>query len=405
MAGQVARGPVASKERALAPDLARGFMLLLIVIANTPWYLWGREGERLSAHPPADDVLDRLTQGLIVTTVDLRVYPMFAFLFGYGIWQLYRRQVAAGTDERTARRLLQKRNLWLLVFGFVHALLLWFGDILGAYGLAGLLLVWLFVRRRDGTLLVWAAIGAAMLLTLTLLTVASASSIPNGEVEPAFNVFVVIEEANGDGNYLTSMATRVSFWAFLIVFQGLVTMAVPVAILLGIWAARRQILEEPGKHLRLLRSVAVIGIAIAWTGGGAHALAQQGVWEVTPATLQAFELVQASTGLAGGIGYVALFGVVGHKLQGKSLGAFGTAVNGVGKRSLSCYLAQSVLCAPILAAWGFGLGQYMDSANMFLYAVGVWIVTAIGAYALEKRNQRGPAEVVLRRLTYGRTPG
>lgn len=402
MSRHLARGPVGARERALAPDLARGFMLLLIVIANTPWYLWGRAGERVSAHPPSESFIDQLTQGLIITTIDLRVYPMFAFLFGYGIVQLYLRQQVAGTDERTARNLLQRRNFWLLIFGFVHAALLWFGDILGAYGLAGLLLVWLFLRRRDGTLLVWSAIGAGVLVALTLLTFAAVSAAPEGEVEQEFNLYGVIEAANGETNYLASMVTRISFWAFLIVFQGLLTLAVPIAILLGIWAARRRILEEPGPHLPLLRRVAVIGIGTAWIGGGVTALAKLGVWDVPEEAVQAFELVQVTTGLAGGVGYVALFGLIGHRLQGRTLGTFGAAVNALGKRSLSGYLAQSILCAPILAAWGFGLGQHMGSANLFLYAVAVWVLTVIGAYMLEKRNQRGPAEVVLRRLTYGK---
>ena len=86
-----------------------------------------------------------------MTFIDSRVYPMFAFLFGYGMVQLYRRQVGAGTPVKAARRLLQRRNLWLLVFGFVHAALLWYGDVLGAYGLAGLIMVALFFKRRDQT--------------------------------------------------------------------------------------------------------------------------------------------------------------------------------------------------------------------------------------------------------------
>jgi hypothetical protein len=36
----VTRGPVRPAERALAPDLARGGMLLLIVLSNTGFHLW-----------------------------------------------------------------------------------------------------------------------------------------------------------------------------------------------------------------------------------------------------------------------------------------------------------------------------------------------------------------------------
>ena len=39
---------------------------------------------------------DQVTQLLIMTFIDSRVYPMFAFLFGYGMVQLYTRQVASG---------------------------------------------------------------------------------------------------------------------------------------------------------------------------------------------------------------------------------------------------------------------------------------------------------------------
>ena len=35
------------------------------------------------------------------------------------------------------------------------------------------------------------------------------------------------------------------------------------------------------------------------------------------------------------------------------------AVAAVGKRSLFCYLAHSLLFAPLLAAWGLGLGALL----------------------------------------------
>ena len=71
-----------------------------------------------------------------------------------------------------------------------------------------------------------------------------------------------------------------------------------------------------------------------------------------------------------------------------------------GKRSLSCYLAQSVICAPLLAAWGLGLGGVFGSAQVALFAIGVWLLTVVLAYAQERAGQRGPAEVLLRRLVY-----
>ncbi|WP_278314434.1 DUF418 domain-containing protein [Lolliginicoccus levis] len=404
MAKDLARGPARTGERALAPDLARGFMLLLIAIANTPWYLWGREGDRLAAHPPGGSTLDQVTQAVIITTVDLRVYPMFAFLFGYGIVMLYQRQLAAGTSERAARALLQRRNLWLVVFGFVHALLLWFGDILGAYGLVGLILVWLFLRRADRTLLLWSAIGGGILILLTVTALVTAQMVPPADQPTeSFNPYFIIEAANGESDYFATAVTRVVFWGILSILQGIVSLAVPIAILLGIWAARHRILEQPGQHLRLLRITAITGIATGWAGGAFAASAKLGAWEPTETMRGAIELVQLSTGLAGGVGYVALFGLLGHWLQPRApLGMVGTAITAVGKRSLSCYLAQSILCAPILAAWGLGLGEHLHSASMAAYAIAVWVIIAAWAYWLERGGKQGPFEKLLRGRVYGR---
>src|SRR5690606_7631351 len=161
--------------------------------------------------------------------------------------------------------LLRRRNLWLLAFGAVHALLLFAGDVLGAYGLAGLVLAWLFIRRADRTLLVWAGIGTRLLVAIAVLGAvggyfagrrggvgayfAAASGAPAAEgLEPtAFATASASEE-----DPLRAAVLRLSVWPVIVLAQGLLGLTVPVAILLAFWAARRRILEEPWNHLRLL---------------------------------------------------------------------------------------------------------------------------------------------------------
>jgi len=71
----VARGPVRPGERALAPDLARGGMLLLIVLSNTGFHLWAASHGASGWHPVGGSALDRAVQLLMITVLDLRVYP------------------------------------------------------------------------------------------------------------------------------------------------------------------------------------------------------------------------------------------------------------------------------------------------------------------------------------------
>jgi uncharacterized protein len=400
------RGPARADERALAPDLARGLMLLMIVLANTPWYLYGQRTGLSSVHPEEGTVLDRAVQLLIITFVDSRVYPMFAFLFGYGMVQLFSRQVAAGTPVKAARRLLRKRNLWLLVFGFVHAALLWYGDVLGAYGLAGLVLVALFFRRKDQTLLIWAIALAGSLVTGAIVALMGAPFAARALAGKSFPSFLANSTAlAGIESYPESILGRLMFWPFLVLFQGLLGMVVPVMLLLAFWAARRRILEEPGQHLPLLRRIATIGLAVGWSFGLVHALEHLGVLPIPDQVFWVFLATQGTTGLFGGLGYVALFGLLGHRIatRGRPPGPATVAVTAVGKRSLSCYLAQSVLCAPALAAWGFGLGAVFGSFAVAVFAVGVWLLTVVIAYISERAGVRGPAETLLRRLVYPRS--
>ncbi|WP_017573829.1 DUF418 domain-containing protein [Nocardiopsis halotolerans] len=403
MSGQtVSRGPVGAGERALAPDLARGFMLLFIALANTVWYLWAVPTGGLSAHPEPAGALDRVAQFFTVAAVDSRSYPMFAFLFGYGMVQLARRQEAAGTSERDVNALLRRRNLWLIAFGFVHALLLWMGDVLAAYGLAGLVLCWLFLRRRDTTLLVWAGVFTGLLALASLLSLVGLALMPADGPAPAGPSMDSLADNVSDPDVLGAALGRLTTWPFIVLGQGLLGLAVPAAILLGFWAARRRILEEPNRNLVLLRWVAGLGIGLGWLGGVPSALVQIGAWDLGIARGGMLTLPHMVAGLFCGVGYVALIALVAHRIRerGHGRGVVVGALTATGRRSLSAYLAQSVLCAPVLAAWGLGLGAELTSWSMFLFAIGVWLVTVAAAYALERAGRRGPAEVLLRRLAY-----
>jgi uncharacterized protein len=402
------RAPTTAAERALAPDLARGVMLLLIALANTPWYLYTRPTTPVVIHSPDGSLADRVTQAVIITTVDLRTYPMFAFLFGYGIVQLYTRQVQSGTGPTAARRLLRRRHWWLVAFGLLHSALLWVGDILATYGVVGLVMVALFFRRRDRTLLIWSGVLAAVSVLVTVASIAAAAlATPTSRPEAApFDPFAVARAGIAEPDYLESVLSRLAFAPLLVVFQGFATLVIPTAFLLAVWAARRRILEQPEAHLPLLRRTAAIGITVGWLGGLSVALHHLGVTSVPEQVSWVYSGVQTTTGLFGGVGYVALFGLISHAYRGRRAGAAPgrgvVALAAVGQRSLTCYLAQSVLFAPLLCAWGLGLGAYLTSWSVALVAVAGWLLTVLLAYALERAGRRGPAEVALRRLAYGR---
>ncbi|WP_309713432.1 DUF418 domain-containing protein [Pseudolysinimonas sp.] len=400
----VAPRPAALTGRVVAPDLARGVLLLFIAIANAPFYLWGQASGMVSAHPPGASGADLVVQTISLFAIDGRSYPMFAFLFGYGIWQLYRRQAEAGVDQHTARRLLRRRHLWMIAFGALHAALLWMGDVIGAYGLAGLVIVAIFLDRRDFIL----KLCAGILLGLVALNAIAASvgaamvaafvppeTLDLGEFDIRF--------AQAEPSYLISMALRFGMWLAVTGLQ-LFAFIIPIAILIALVAARAGVLEEPEKHLPLLRRTAVGGIAIAWGFGAIVALQNAGVFGIPSFYDWAFAGFNSIAGLCGALGYVAVFGLIAARVRTRPPGLVRGALEALGKRSLSGYLAQSVVFAPLMSAWGLGLGAQLSSWTIALIAVATWLVTVVLAAVLERAGKRGPAEWALRRLAYPRRP-
>ncbi|MGH3926994.1 MAG: DUF418 domain-containing protein, partial [Pseudonocardiaceae bacterium] len=156
-------GAIAVSARSLAPDLARGAMLLLIALANAHLYLYERPvGVR--GYPVPESIRDQAVVLLQMTFVDGRAYPMFAFLFGYGIVQLWRRHTSKGADEGAVRKIIRRRGRWMILFGFLHALLLFSGDIIGAYGVLAVVLAGLLVRVSDQQLLIMVGLWTVLII-------------------------------------------------------------------------------------------------------------------------------------------------------------------------------------------------------------------------------------------------
>ncbi|MBB6175185.1 putative membrane protein YeiB [Nocardiopsis mwathae] len=390
-------GPVRSGARVLAPDLARGLMLLLIALANTGAYVFGH-GRVAMGHPLDGTALDRAVNFVLTIAVDGRAYPLFAFLFGYGMVQVVRRLETQGADPARTALILRRRHLWLLLFGAVHGVLLFSGDILGTYGAAGLVVAGLLLFRRERTLYVWSAVllaVSALFYSLIALLVGLMEFLGVDDGADIAAAAALPSAATTDP--LAAPLLRLQEWP-MGVLEGLV-MAVLPAMLLGVVAARHRLLEDPARHRRTLRTVAGVGFAVSLLGGLPAALAAAGVIGAGPSAEMWMFVLHRVTGLGGGLAFAALFGLLAHRLKHRR-GLVTNALAATGKRSLTCYLAQSVVFAPLLSAWGFGLGARLDSAGLALFAVGTWLLTVGIAVSYEHAGKRGPAEALLRGRVY-----
>lgn len=152
----------APSQRIVTLDVIRGFALLGMGVANVEWF-----NRPFADHNgmPAGDMggsLHAWMTWLVYTFVHVKFGVIFAILFGMSFAVMLASARASG---REFIRPYLRRIAMLAVFGLLHGVLLWTGDILLDYALAaGLLLLVLFGTLRQGCLF------AGSLLALAAMT-------------------------------------------------------------------------------------------------------------------------------------------------------------------------------------------------------------------------------------------
>jgi len=150
--------PTADSQRIISLDVLRGFAVLGILTMNigsfampSPAYFDPTAYGDLTG-------LNGWVYGLIHVFADLKFMAIFSMLFGAGIVLMSERMESRGLSPTG---LHYRRMAWLIVFGLLHAHLLWPGDILFWYGMCGLV-VYLFRRLRPRWLIVWGLVSLGL---------------------------------------------------------------------------------------------------------------------------------------------------------------------------------------------------------------------------------------------------
>ena len=390
-----------------SPDVARGFMLLLISLANITFWTGVA---RVSAPNDAADTAWLWVRTLLV---DARSYPLFAMLFGFGLATMVNRRIASGTQsylqslpgveagrEPTAqeeawareqatvdaRRLVRRRGLWMVLFGAAHAVL-FSGDVIAAYGLVAVIFAGWLARKhwKRAAVLCAVVVVACVVITfviesfMTSQGAASATDMHAGAGESATTLLSYVSHG------VTSWAVNLSTTP--------ISLVVP-AMFLGARLADTDIIAHPERHRRLLTVVSLGGLGIGAVGGiGVAQWATGG-----SLNLWAVPLHQVA-GMVGACGWLALLALYagGPRPDGRLTGLRRLASN-VGRRSMTAYLSQTFLFAIIFLALPAltGMELHLGEAWAAGIAVAVWLVTVGLCAVLERGGHAGPFETLLR---------
>jgi len=132
--------PIGVTDRIASLDFIRGIAVLGILASNIVTYARPNEARRVLAlvHEPTwNEWFPWLVNYILI---DGKFRGMFAALFGVGLVVFMERARARGAP---ARWLQVRRLFWLMLFGALHFLFLFEGDILLQYAMLGLIAIWM----------------------------------------------------------------------------------------------------------------------------------------------------------------------------------------------------------------------------------------------------------------------
>ena len=393
-------------DRILSLDVVRGFALLGILLINI---LAFGAISAMTLNPPLGFSLtsDIWIWGAIELTAEGAMRALFSMLFGAGVLLFLER----GEDRG---KLHFKRTFWLLIFGLINGyVLMWLGDILFTYALAGFILYFLRNMSAKGLAILsvvlfacLCAYSAALNLGLEFLR-----SAANQNAEAAagwaefYDVFAPSEAAKKaeiaqrTGSFLALMswsATEytimlLTFIPMLLVWDALVFMCIGMALY------RYQVLQ--GAHsdrFYLFTALAGFGVGLTINAYEIYLMIASDfdILETFPFFKPTYQLGRLGVAL-GWLGVLILamrrFGI------GRKLAA-------VGRMALTNYLMQSLICLFIFSGIGFGLLGELRRTELYIVVLLIWAFQLWLSPWWLARFRYGPAEWLWRALTYGKAP-
>jgi uncharacterized protein len=326
--------------------------------------------------------LDRALYWILMVGIDLKAYALFSLLFGVGLAIQYDHLFAG---SRTA--LLVRRLAFLMLIGAAHLILIWNGDVLFEYAIAGfVLLPFLFCRLRILSI-VGTALLAAFLVSSFLPPIASMPSRAwkTQNVAEATRIY-------GSGGFAEVLAFRVhELPGFLPLHLSMFPRTVAL-MFVGAMAWRAGLFRIGSRASRYLPLLAAIGLL----AGGVLAVSHVNGW-LRLGWRAELSLERLGTVLLA-CGYGATIVWATNRTGARQLLAWAAPI---GRMALTNYLMQSVIFGWLFYGYGLGLFGKLGVTAALAIGIGVYILQIVlSAYWL-KRYLYGPVEWLWRSAMYG----
>lgn len=394
--------------RIAALDLIRGVAVLGILAVNITGFA-GPTAAGYSPHVPGPgSAADEATFALMLAVFEGKMRALFSVLFGASLLLFVDKADARG---RNGAVLQFRRLCWLAVFGYLHFLLFWWGDILFLYAIVGifaLLLTMLDTRILLAIALLgftgWQAGGIARELPLariewseiagTPITQADAAKLETAQAKRAVETEREIARyRQGFIAQATYNLTQRPFYPFIVAiyaigetlpFMLLGMVLLRTGFFTGQWSKRRL---QWFSFASLAAGSVITAAFAAWAF--AHHFPPQIMRLAINAALGFPHLLMA-------LGYAGLLVLFTSPLLATSIGQ---RIVATGKMALSNYIGTTILMTAIFYGWGLGLLGTIPDAGLPFFVLFGWGLILLWSKPWLARFGQGPLEKLWRKLT------
>ena len=417
--------PIEAAARIDSIDVLRGFALLGILVINI--YTFALPHVAIKNPPLVGGFtgLDFTTWLVSHMIFYHKFMPIFSMLFGAGVVLLTSRLEEKGLE---VRRIYYRRIFWLVIFGLLHAHLLWVGDILYPYAIGGVI-VYLFRKATVRRLIIVGFIGICISMGSNHMLGQLFNYMRSGAERVEIKLAEGKDLDKDDERFVESwesmrknlMPTPEDIESVIETYRGgyvgilkdrtpqLIMVQTVGVIFLLIWrlsgfmligmALLKSGILSAARPMRFYAWMALIcyGVGLTIVGIGAAKNVGHG-----------FDVIYiykygGQYNIAGGtIVSLAHISVIMMICKAGVFSRLTRRLSAVGRMAFSNYISHTVICSTIFYGYGFGLFNKFGRFQLMGFVLAIWIVQIVVSPLWLERFRFGPLEWLWRSLTYGK---